>query len=137
MELAVEYTKPLPEITDENREFWAGCQRHELLFQQGADCGHYRHTGPACTECWSADSKWTPASGKGVVYSWIEVHQRYNRAFEEDLPYNVAIIELEEGPRVTASVTVSGDQDIQASMPVEVVWDDVTDEVTLPRLAPV
>jgi hypothetical protein len=95
-----------------------------------------RHTGPACPECWSTGAKWTPASGNGVVYSWIEVHQRYNRAFEDDLPYNVAIVELDEGPRLVANVTGAGSHDIQPAMAVEVVWDDITEEVTLPRFAP-
>ena len=134
--MATEYTKPLPEINDENRAFWEGCQRHELLLQQCTECGHMRHTGPACPECWSTGAKWTPASGNGVVYSWIEVHQRYNRAFEDDLPYNVAIVELDEGPRLVANVTGAGSHDIQPAMAVEVVWDDITEEVTLPRFAP-
>ena len=135
--MATEYQKPLPEITDENRPFWEGCRRHELLLQQCSECSHLRHMGPACPECWSTDSQWVPASGRGVVYTWIEVHQRYNRSFEGDLPYNVAIVELEEGPRLLASVTAVDNRDIRPGMAVEVVWDDVTDEVTLPRFAPV
>ena len=132
-----EYGKPLPDITDENRPFWEGCKRHELLVQKCSGCGYMRHVGPACPQCLSAEHEWVPASGKGKVYTWIVVHQRYNRAFEDDLPYNVCIVELDEGPRIYTTVIGLDNEDIKAGMDVAVVWDDVTDEITLPKFAPI
>jgi len=80
-----------------------------------------------------AEHEWVAASGRGTVYSWIVVHQRYNRAFEEDLPYNVTIVELDEGPRMVTSLVDVENQDIKAGTPVEVVFDRVTEEITLPK----
>ncbi len=134
--MANEYSKPLPEITDDNRPFVEGCKRHELLFQKCVDCGHLRHISPACPRCLSAEHEWVPASGKGKVYTWIVVHQRYSQAFEDDLPYNVTIVELEEGPRMLTSLVGVDNEDIRSGLSVEVVWDDVAAEITLPRFTP-
>ena len=64
------------------------------------------------------------------------MHQRYSRAFEDDLPYNVTIIELEEGPRLLTNLVEIDSDDIQPGLSVEVVWDDVTEEITLPKFRP-
>ena len=79
---------------------------------------------------------WVAASGKGKVYSWIVVHQRYHRAFELELPYNVAIAELEEGPRLVTNVVEIANDDLSPDLAVEVVWDEVTAEITLPKFRP-
>ena len=64
------------------------------------------------------------------------MHQRYSRAFEEDLPYNVTIVELEEGPRLLTNLVGIDNDDIRPGLSVEVVWDDVTEEITLPKFRP-
>ena len=64
------------------------------------------------------------------------MHQRYSRAFEEDLPYNVTIVELEEGPRLLTNLVEIDNDDIRPGLSVEVVWDDVTEEITLPKFKP-
>jgi len=131
--LTTQYQKPTPEINDENRAFWEGCRQGELRVQKCSNCGHIRHLSPACPQCLKAEHEWVAASGRGTVYSWIVVHQRYNRAFEEDLPYNVTIVELDEGPRMVTSLVDVENQDIKAGTPVEVVFDRVTEEITLPK----
>ena len=131
--MTTQYQKPTPEINDENRAFWEGCRQGELRVQKCSNCGHNRHLSPACPQCLKAEHEWVAASGRGTVYSWIVVHQRYNRAFEEDLPYNVTIVELDEGPRMVTSLVDVENQDIKAGTPVEVVFDRVTEEITLPK----
>ena len=131
--MTTQYQKPTPEINDENRAFWEGCRQSELRVQKCSNCGHIRHLSPACPQCLKAEHEWVAASGRGTVYSWIVVHQRYNRAFEEDLPYNVTIVELDEGPRMVTSLVDVENQDIKAGTPVEVVFDRVTEEITLPK----
>jgi len=131
--LTTQYQKPTPEINDENRAFWEGCRQGELRVQKCSNCGHIRHLSPACPQCLKAEHEWIAASGRGTVYSWIVVHQRYNRAFEEDLPYNVTIVELDEGPRMVTSLVDVENQDIKAGTLVEVVFDRVTEEITLPK----
>ena len=131
--MTTQYQKPTPEINDENRAFWEGCRQGEVRVQKCSNCGHIRHLSPACPQCLKAEHEWVAASGRGTVYSWIVVHQRYNRAFEEDLPYNVTIVELDEGPRMVTSLVDVENQDIKAGTPVEVVFDRVTEEITLPK----
>ena len=131
--MTTQYQKPTPEINDENRAFWEGCRQGELRVQKCSNCGHIRHLSPACPQCLKAEHEWVAASGRGTVYSWIVVHQRYNRAFEEDLPYNVTIVELDEGPRMVTSLVDVENQDIKAGTPVEVVFDRGTEEITLPK----
>ena len=131
--MTTQYQKPTPEINDENRAFWEGWRKGELRVQKCSRCSHIRHLSPACPQCLKAEHEWVAASGRGTVYSWIVVHQRYNRAFEEDLPYNVTIVELDEGPRMVTSLVDVENQDIKAGTPVEVVFDRVTEEITLPK----
>ena len=134
--MTTDYSKPLPEITEDNQPFWEGCKQHKLLLQCCSKCGHQRDASPACPECLSGEHEWVEASGKGSVYSWIVVHQRYNKAFEDDLPYNVAIVELEEGPRLMSNIVGIENGDIRPGLAVEVTWDDVTEKITLPKFRP-
>jgi hypothetical protein len=88
-----------------------------------------------CPNCFSDRLEWTPVSGRGVVHAFTIPHRHPSPAFQPDLPYVVAIVELEEGVRLmTNLVGVAPDPTkIAVDMPVEVVYDDVTDEITLPK----
>ena len=69
--------------------------------------------------------------------SWVVFHQSYFRSFEGEIPYNVAEVELEEGPRLLTNLVGIGNDAIRTAMPVEIVFDDVTDAVTLAKFKPV
>lgn len=128
------YAKPLPEITDENREFWAGTLAGELRLQSCDKCGLIRYPiSIACPECLSRGFKWTAVSGSGEVFSYIVFHQVYNKAFADDVPYNVALIQLDEGPRMFGNVVDCENHDVAVGDRVQVVMDKVTDEVAIPR----
>lgn len=129
-----DYNKPLPQIMGEASEFWEGCKRHELLIQRCKDCSTYRHyPRPMCPNCGSWNVEWAKVSGKGKVYTYIVAHRPFHPAFSGDIPYAVVIVELEEGVRMVSNVVDCKPEDIYIGMPVEVVFDDVTEEVTLPR----
>ena len=129
-----EYEKPLPVITENNRPFWEATKSHELRLQKCHQCGHFWYpSGPVCPYCWSRDYEWTALRGRGKVTFWVVFHQRYFDSFKEDIPYNVVQVELEEGPRLISNLVDIKSEDIRMDMPVEVVYDDVTPEVTLPR----
>lgn len=129
-----DYGKPLPQVRRETRGFWEGCKRHELLIQRCEDCGTYRHyPRPMCACCGSWNVEWAKATGKGRVYSYIVTHQLFHPAFFDDVPYAVVIVELEEGVRMVSNIVDCGPDEVYIGMPVEVVFDDVTEEVTLPR----
>ena len=129
--------KPLPRITPENREFWESARRHELRLQRCADCGRYRYPpASVCPECLSDRAEWTRVSGRGKVTTWVVFHKLYFPSFAGDLPYNVVQVQLDEGPRLTANVVGIANTDLRVGKPVEVTFDDVTPEISLPRFRP-
>jgi uncharacterized OB-fold protein len=89
---------------------------------------------PRCVACFSADVEWAPASGRAVLYSFAVVHQRYP-GFEE--PYVVATVETPEGVRFNTSIAEADPGELVIGMPLEVVFDPVSDEVVVPRFRPV
>jgi uncharacterized protein len=129
-----EYSKPLPTITDENREFWEGCRQGKLRMQKCGDCGHIRYPiSHVCPKCLSCEFAWTDLSGRGEVFSYVVFHQIYNKAFEKDVPYNVALVQLEEGPRMYSNVVGVDNDEVKIGDELEAVFDPVTPEVTIPR----
>ena len=126
--------KPLPMPTEDTAPYWEAAQRGELRMQRCLDCAWTRFP-PAllCPRCLSEKTDWALLSGRGVVFSWVVVHQSQHPAFNPDAPYNVAIIELEEGPRLHANLVECGLDEIRIGLPVEVVFDRINDEITLPK----
>jgi uncharacterized OB-fold protein len=132
------YAKPLPEITPESRPFWEGCRRHELLIQHCRACGglQYYPRG-VCAACWSPDLEWRRASGRGTVYTFTVTHRSQAPGFKDALPYVLAWVELEEGVQMLANVVGCAPARVAIDLPVRVLFEDVTPEVTLPRFAPI
>jgi uncharacterized OB-fold protein len=129
--------KPLPRPTEDTAPYWEAAQKGELRMQQCSDCGHIRFP-PAllCPRCLCEKADWVRLSGRGTVFSWIVVHQSQHPAFNADTPYNVTIVELEEGPRLHTNLVDCANDQIHIGMPVEVVFDKVNDEITLPKFRP-
>ncbi len=122
--------KPIPQADDESREFYEGARRHELMLMRCRSCGAYRlPSRPRCPHCWSTDTEWTAASGFGTLYSYGIMHQKFP-GFADDVPYNYAVIELDEGPRIVSNI-VGVDADLLVDMPVQALYDDVADDTTL------
>lgn len=124
-------------LIDEDEPFWNATRDHELRMQRCEACGHVRWPpGPVCPECWSRDHEWVELSGRGEVNTWVIFHREYFAAFADEIPYNVAEIQLAEGPRYLANVVDCENDDLYRGMAVEVVYEDVTEDVTLPKFAP-
>jgi uncharacterized OB-fold protein len=132
-----DYQKQLPEITSTDKPFWDAAKRHELTAYRCGNCGTYYSQVTDCCSCDSPKMGWVKVSGKGEVYTYGIYHQLYHPAWKGDIPYNVAWIRLDEGPLLLSNVVDCNNEDIKVGMPVEVVFDDVTEEVTLPRFRPV
>jgi len=132
------YDKPLPKINADNRPFWEGCRRHELRFQQCAECGHVRWPpSDRCPDCLSGNTDWLIASGTGRVYTYAVYHVSYHPGFAGDLPYTVAVVVLDEGPRLLTNIVGCQPGEVRCDMPVEVTWTDVDEQVSLPQFRPV
>jgi uncharacterized protein len=116
--------------------FWEGCSRNELLLQQCSACGTFRHPPSAvCPNCLSTQHVWVPASGRGTVYTFAVVRQALAKAWESKVPYTVAVIELEEGPRFLTELVGIDPDAVKIGLPVEVSFTQ-RDDVTLPLFRP-
>lgn len=131
------YPKPLPRITPDNGPFWEGARRHELRLPRCRDCKRFWWPpGPVCPDCLAEHYEWTRVSGRGTISSWVVFHKLYFPSFAVDIPYAVVQVELQEGPRLISNLVDVKNQEIRIGMPVEVVFEDVTAEVTIPRFRP-
>ena len=132
------YKKPLPRINKLNAPFWTGARQHQLLLQRCTACGKpWFPPSHRCPICLDNAYEWAAASGRGKVWSWINMWQRYFPEFENEIPYVVAYVELDEGPRLMTNVIDCNPDELRCDLPVEVVFDDVTDEISLPRFRPI
>lgn len=131
------YLKPLPRPSLESRPFWEAARAHRLVIQKCKSCGRFWFPPSArCVHCLSTDHDWAEVAGTGRVFSFVTYHRLYHPGWEGELPYVVAVIALDEGPRLLSTVTGCPPGAVACDMPVRVVFDDVTPEVTLPKFAP-
>jgi uncharacterized protein len=132
-----QYPKPLPSVTALNAPFWRGLKERELRLQHCDGCTRVWYPpAPQCPHCWSDKYHWARLSGRGRVNSWVVFHQAYFKSFEGEVPYNVAEVELEEGPRLLTNLVDVRNEEIRAGMPVEIVFDEATEEITLAKFKP-
>ena len=128
--------RPLPIPTPETQHFWDGCRDGKLLLQQCDDCEHiYYPPRPFCPACSSRSVSVFTASGRGTLASYV-INHRPHPAFGE--PHSIAIVELEEGPRMATNV-VDCPQTPEAlvlDMPVQAKFEAVSDDITLPLFTP-
>jgi uncharacterized OB-fold protein len=131
------YLKPLPAISSLSQPYWDGLRRHELCLQRCDHCATaWYPPAPLCPRCWSRKFTWSKLSGHGRVNSWVVFHQAYFRGFEPEIPYNVAEVELDEGPRLLTNLVGVANEDIRAGLAVEIVFEEATAEITLAKFRP-
>ncbi|MSQ27324.1 MAG: Zn-ribbon domain-containing OB-fold protein [Dehalococcoidia bacterium] len=132
-----EYKKPLPTLSNLSRPFWDATKQHRLTFQRCKLCGpHVFYPRDICPgpECFGVGSmEWAESSGRGWIYSYTISHQPAHPGFVPEVPYVFAIVQLEEGVRMNTNIVGIEHSDLRIGMPVEVGWDDVTPEITLPK----
>jgi len=128
------YAKPLPELDGHAGDYYGYCKRGELRFQRCTDCRAWRHVPrEMCAGCGSSQWEWARSDGRGSVFTWTVVGRALHPAFQEDTPYAPAVVEMDEGVRVLSHVTDCPPDELEIGMRVEVVFDPVSDEVTLPK----
>ena len=126
---------PLPVSDGDSQAFWEGTARHELLIQRCDACQRYIfYPRSHCPHCFAGSLSWAPASGAGTIYSYTVVHQAYG-AFAGDVPFVVALVELQEGVRMMTRITGSPPEAVRIGAPVQVVFEQINDELTLPYFA--
>jgi uncharacterized protein len=128
--------RPLPVIDDTNRHYWEGARQHRLVMQRCAACRTWAHPPRGtCLSCLSDRLIPEELSGKGRVYSWSVMHSGGNPGFEDHIPYVVLVVELDEqkGLFTIGNIVDYAAEDIEIGLPLEVTWEDINDEVTLPQ----
>ena len=129
--------KPIPEPDEQSQPFFDAAMRGELLLMKCGGCGAFRLPARQhCDECLSSEFTWEAAAGTGTVRSFGIMHQRYHPGFVADIPYNVTIVELDEGPQLPTNIVGVGNEEIRVGMRVRLEWERHSD-VAIPKFRPV
>jgi uncharacterized OB-fold protein len=128
--------RPLPAPDHLSAEYWRSAADGKVLYQECPACGHRQfYPRVVCTKC-GATPEWRTASGKGTVHTFTVIRQNYAAPFREQLPYVVAMVELDEGPRMMTNLTGCEPDDVRVGMPVEAYTVPVDEEIGLPFWRP-
>jgi hypothetical protein len=128
-------TAILPNITALTRPWWDACREGRLLLPLCNACGkHFFRPEVACTHCFSLDWQWVEASGRGTLYSYSVIHRAPLPGFKTPLVF--AIVELAEGPAMFSNVIECAPEEVRIGMPLQVVFEPLNAEVSLPKFRP-
>jgi len=129
--------RPLPRPDGDSEFYWAAARRHALMLQQCDECGRFRFYPRAiCPFCLSEKLQWRQVSGRGVIYSFTVIYRPPSPAFHDQVPYVLALIDLPEGVRMMSNIIGCHPKDVYVGMPVVVTFEEVSDEITLPKFRP-
>lgn len=129
-----QHQRPLPHPTDITRPYWNAALAHQLVIQECRQC-HSRQFYPRgfCTQCLSNDLDWLQCTGQGTIYTYTVNHRAPNACMKERVPYVVAAVDLDEGVRMITNIVDSTMDKITIGARVKVVFEDITDEISLPQ----
>jgi len=119
---APEAKLPEPELSDVTRPYWEALQAGRLTFQHCRRCGRsWLPPRGECPGCLEADWTWQEASGRARLISWVVYHRAFHPAFAGRLPYNVAVVELAEGPRMITNIVIDDAEQLRIEQPLAFV----------------
>lgn len=131
MNITAPYLKPLPDITEQNRPFWDALKERRFVVPKCQSCGDYNWVPyPACRSCLSEDQEWTEVSGEATIYSYTVVH-RGPGAFQDDVPYVIALAKLVEQPRpmlVMGNLVGTPPEGVRIGQSVRIAYHDIPGE---------
>jgi uncharacterized OB-fold protein len=126
-----------PTVNDVNRPFWDACTHGELRLQRCRSCGQLRYPAAiVCPECLSGESEWQGVSGRGKVFSFVVFHRAYHPAWEARVPYNVALIELDEGPILLSNVIDVDNATLAVGLDVRIAFERLDEALSIPVFVP-
>jgi uncharacterized OB-fold protein len=134
----MEFEKPLPVPTATSQPFWEGLARHQVRIQQCASCSAWVYYPRAfCPKCLSPELEWKQIAGTGTLYTFAIARRPTAPFWADEVPQRLAVVELDEGPRLTTTLCNVDDGDIRIGMRLKPVFDDIADKkVTLLRYEP-
>ena len=128
----------LPIVDGESVEWWAAIAEGRLLLERCRVCGSIAsYPRSFCTRCWSEDVEWIPAAGTGAIYTFSVVRVNDLAPFNERLPYVVAMVELDEGPRLMTSIGDVEPEDVDIGMRVAFRPRVLDEHVSAPEFVPI
>lgn len=128
------YNKPLPTIEPLTRAYWDHAKAHRLSVQKCCACGDLHFPpSPVCPVCLSDLQEWQVVSGQATLMSWGRFHRAYWAGYREDLPYDVCVVKLLEGPLIVSNFSGPVPQGLHEGMKLRAVFDDVTEAISLVR----
>ena len=136
--------KPVPVRDEESAPFFDGALHGRLMLLRCRACGMFLSPiagigaplRPRCVSCFAGDLEWAPSSGRATLYSFVIMHQLYDEAFAQDVPYNIAVVETEEGVRLTSQVVDCPNDALEVGMALEVTFERMSDDVAVPKFRP-
>jgi hypothetical protein len=122
---------PVPDA--DSAPYWAALREHHLTAQRCLDCGLFRFPPqPLCHRCGSWGYEWEELAGTGAVHSWVTVHHAVTGALKQQVPYIVALIDLDEGIRIPSNVVEIPPDQMREALRVQVDFRDIAGGYTLP-----
>lgn len=126
--------KPVPMPTTDTVEFWRGCNHVQLIYQRCAACGHVQfYPRPFCIECQSDDVTSHVSSGRGTIHSFTVVHRAANRSFDGDVPFVLALVDLDEGFRIMTNIVGEGRLSAAIDQRIRIVFEARTADQKIPQ----
>jgi uncharacterized OB-fold protein len=123
------FPKPAPDA--DSTAYWQALREHRVLFQRCGACGHSQlYFRALCRSCWSRDLHEVQAAGSGTVHSFTICHSVGNRALAAELPYALALVDLDEGPRVMTRIA-GEPESVRIGDRVTATFRDLDDEWSL------
>jgi len=138
--MGTQYQGPLPVLQPESDFYWEKAKAHELWLRKCVDCNKaYFYPRDFCPKCGNYNVTWIRASGRGTLYTFAIVERAPIPSFRDSVPFIVAMVDLEEGPRFPTNIVGvnAKPENLSIGMEVEVTFRDLNDEVTLPLFKPV
>ncbi len=127
------FPRPMPET----QAYWQGCRNHQLLIQRCTRCKEFQfYPRVICSKCMSGNLEWEKASGRGKILAYTIVRRAVSQAYDADVPYVVALIQLDEGPTMMSNIVQCAPETLEIGRPVEVVFEDWSEEISIPQFRP-
>ena len=132
-----EIPKPRPQATPTSAPFWAGLAEERVRLQRCDGCGAWVHYPRSrCPHCLSDRLAWHDVSGHGTILTFTVARQPTARPFADESPQLLAVVELDEGVRMTTTIVGVEPEAVAVGLLVVPVFDHGTDGVTLLRFRP-
>ena len=132
-----EWNKPLPSVVGETKPYWDSCKRGDLVIQKCDDCGEYQfYPRGICSNCWSINIQWVKSTGKGTVWTYTVTYQNRTLGFAQDVPYILALVELDEGVKMFTNIVDCEPSNVQIGMSVEVTFVQANNQISVPYFKP-